>query len=278
MGVIILVFLITAAVTLFLSFLFKKIFNNTGFKKSNYRGKIIPFSGGITIFAGIAAGLMILYSFKLISAFKMSFFLITLSIVYLIGLIDDLLGDKNTKGIKNNLHLVFKRKISTSSFKAIAILIASCYIFYFFNEEMWLFKGILTALVTNTFNEFDLRPGRCIKLYYFVFIILSFTLIRWTRDVYLITFIVLASYYYFDAYEYSMLGDGGSNLIGFISGLMITEAAGNLWSILILVILLSALQLLLDRYSLTSEISSIPIIDSLDKFLTVREDDKLVKP
>ena len=272
------VFIEIAVVTLFLSVLFQKIFANAGLKKSNYRGKIIPFSGGITILAGITAGLMIFYSLKLISAFKMSFFLISLSIVYLIGLIDDLLGDKNIKGIKNNLNLVFKKKLSTSSIKAIAILIASCYIYYFFNEEMWLMKGILTSLVTNTFNEFDLRPGRCIKLYYFIFILLSFALIRWTRDAYLITFIVLAAYYYFDAYEYSMLGDGGSNLIGFVSGLMITEASGRLWITLTLVAGLSLLQLLLDRYSLTSGISSIPLIDNIDKFLTVREDDKFAKP
>lgn len=273
-----LIYIIIAAAALLLSVLFQKIFNNAGLVRSNYRGKIIPVSGGITVLAGITSGLLIFYSFNLISAFKATFFLLTLSVVYLIGLADDLLGDKDIKGIKNNLSMVFKKKISTSSIKAIAILIISCYIYYFFSEESWLLKGILTSLVTNTFNEFDLRPGRCIKLYYFIFILLSFTLIRWTRDIYLITFIVLAAYYYFDAYEHSMLGDGGSNLIGFISGLMITEASGKSWMILILVIMLSALTLLLDRYSLTSEISSIPIIDNLDKFLTVREDDKLAKP
>jgi hypothetical protein len=88
----------------------------------------------------------------------------------MIGMLDDILGGSDVKGLKGNIYALVYKKFSMGIIKAIFIIILSCYIYYFFNEEFWILKGIITALTTNLFNLFDLRPGRCIKFYYIFFI------------------------------------------------------------------------------------------------------------
>jgi hypothetical protein len=190
----------------------------------------------------------------------------------MIGMLDDILGGSDVKGLKGNIYALVYKKFSMGIIKAIFIIILSCYIYYFFNEEFWILKGIITALTTNLFNLFDLRPGRCIKFYYIFFIFFSFSNIRWTKELFMIFSIILTLYYFWDAYGFSMLGDSGSNLIGFIIGLIISETIGtNLFWLITLLTILIILQLALDKYSLTKIAECNPILDYIDRFLTERQ-------
>jgi hypothetical protein len=102
--------------------------------------------------------------------------------------------------------------------------------------------------------------------------------IRWCRELFIIMFIVITVYYYFDAYGFSMLGDGGSNLIGFLTGYMLCEVLPpRLIPLILILVLLLSVQIFFDRYSLTMIIKERLWLDFLDKFLTERQDREDVK-
>lgn len=272
-------FLSVAFITFTVCLIVNKFFSELKLYKKNYNNKQVPYSGGTIIFISLCLSFIAFYYFGEISYIKMLFFLFIIASIYMIGIIDDLFGINDIKGFKGNIQAIISKKFSTGIIKALSAILISCYIYYFFEEEYWVLKGIITALTTNLFNLFDLRPGRCIKLYYIFFILFNFSYIRWTNELFIIFSIIITLYYFWDAYGFSMLGDSGSNLIGFITGLILSEIIGtNLLGILIVLTILVMLQLLLDRYSLTSIIKLNFLLDQIDKFLTERQGRKNVEP
>lgn len=272
-------FIATALTTFFSCIFLNKLFRLLKLNKRNYKGQYIPFAGGTIIYTSISLGFIFLNFFGNISFVKAVFFLIVLTLVYMIGLLDDLLGNNGIKGLRANINALFSKRISTGIIKAVCIILLSCYIYYFFNEEYWIIKGIITALAANLFNLLDLRPGRCIKASYPFLIIFSFSNIRWTMELHLMFSIVLTIYYFWDAYGFSMMGDSGSNLTGFITGLILSEVIGtNLIILITLLCLLLLSQMFLDKYSLTNIIKNSPLLDYLDKFLTERKAMSNVEP
>lgn len=271
-------FLIIILITLALSWALPFLFLRMQLFKISYRSLRIPYSGGTAVLFGITFGMMAYYLSGNISRFKLIFFLMVIFPVYLIGLIDDIIGDRSIKGIGGNLKALYNKKFSTGLLKASGILIIACYINYFFNEEYWLLKGLLTAIITNMFNMFDLRPGRCIKIYLLFFALIPLSLIRWTNEIYIISIAVIGAHYFFDAYGYSMLGDSGSNLLGFLSGLVLSESLGSNYTFLIITLATVVLiQFTLDRYSLTNVIAKVYLLDFMDRFLTERQEETDVK-
>lgn len=271
--------LLIAFITLTVCFIVNRFFNELKLYKKNYNNKQVPYSGGTIIFISLCLSFIVFYSLGEISYIKMLFFLFIIASIYMIGMFDDLFGINDIKGLKGNIQAIASKKFSTGIIKALSAILISCYIYYFFDEEYWAFKGIITALTTNLFNLFDLRPGRCIKLYYIFFIFFNFSYTRWTNELFIIFSIIIIIYYFWDAYSFSMLGDSGSNIIGFITGLILSETIGtNLLMIFVILVILIMLQLLLDRYSLTNIIKLNFLLDQIDRFLTERQDRKNVEP
>lgn len=270
--------LLLIPLVLFLCLILNKIFRITGLVKKNYKGLNIPYSGGSIIFIGISLAFFSYYASGKISFLKFLFFLVSSFSLYSVGLIDDIFGDPMIKGLKENIMALLKKKFSTGMIKAPLIFGISCMVYYIFNEEFWILKSIITALLTNLFNLFDLRPGRALKFYYVFALLIYMGSIRWCSELFITLFIVITVYYYFDAYGFSMLGDGGSNLIGFLIGYMLCEILpSRLVPLLLVLIILLLIQFTLDRYSLTGLIKGRLILDYLDKFLTERQDREDVK-
>lgn len=265
-------FILIAFIAFFLCIILNKLFKLFKLYKKNYKDQYVPYSGGTIIYFSISLGFILFYFFGEVSYIKVLFFLSIITLVYMIGMLDDLLGTSEIKGVKGNINALVSKRFSTGIIKAIFIVVIACYIYYFFNEEYWILKGIVTALATNLFNMLDLRPGRCIKSYYPFFILFSFSNIRWTKELFLVFSIVITIYYLLDAYGFSMLGDSGSNLMGFIIGLILSEIIGtNLIVLTALFCILLVSQVLLDKFSLTNILGSNPLLDYIDRFLTERQ-------
>lgn len=265
-------YLLVAFVTIVFCITLNIFFDRLKLHKKNYRNLLIPYSGGTVIFLSICLSFIFFYSFREISFIKTLFFIIVTALVYMIGILDDILGSSEIKGLKGNINAIMTKKITTGTIKAVFVIIISFYIYFFFNEEFWILKGIITALTTNLFNLLDLRPGRCIKFYFIFSIFFAFSNIRWTKELFIISSIVLALYYFWDAYGFSMLGDSGSNIIGFITGLILSETIGtNLFGLTSLLVILLILQLVMDKYSFTNMIRYNPLFDYIDRFLTERQ-------
>lgn len=136
------------------------------------------------------------------------------------GFLDDMNTDKLNKGLKGHIKMLFKFKLTTGMLKAITGLFLSFYISLSFSDSITalLLNTFLIALFTNFMNLWDLRPGRASK----IFLILCFLIFFFVPDPgkFYIGIMFLAALYYLkgDLNADYMLGDAGSNLLGFFIG------------------------------------------------------------
>lgn len=184
--------------------------------KSGCKLKNIIFTEGFAVFAAFVFSYFIFYIQKSISVFKLLVFLVILSCVYTAGLIYDIL-----------INSKFFNKLSAELIKNLSILVISLYTYYIFNEEYWAVKGLVTALSSTAFEKSNSKPAKLLKLFYITWIILLFAKLRWTYELYIISFVVLSTYYCFNDYRYIFIGKGGTNLLGYITGLIICEALAS---------------------------------------------------
>ena len=141
----------------------------------NYKGEKIPNGMGIVF---IFSQVITIGIIQITLGFKDDFhFIYLLGFVFvgLIGLLDDLIGEKAIKGLKGHIKSFFEGRLTTGGIKAflglfIALLVSS-YISSSFTDLV--LNSLIIGLFTNLINLFDLRPGRAIK----VFIIISMILL-----------------------------------------------------------------------------------------------------
>lgn len=225
--------------------------------ESNYLNQKIPISVG-TIFAIIQTFICTTLSFFFLIIQPLIFLYCILTlIISLVSLLDDLVGEKNTKGLKGHIHALFNGRLTTGGLKAIVGFMAAILISIKLYQDLNSFIAniLLIALLSNTINLFDLRPGRGLK----VFILLSTIMIltAFIRNMDFIMFsaigIVLA-YLPNDIREFSMMGDIGSNFLGITLGFY--SAISQHYPIKVaLVILLILLHLIGEFYSFTKIIN-----------------------
>ncbi len=196
-----------------------------------------------------------------------------------LGLMDDIWGNRETTGLKGHLNMLLRGQLTTGSIKAVfGLILAFCMAslennFSLSSESHWLeliFTTLLLALSANSFNLFDLRPGRSCKYFYLTFVI---TLILGITSLTVISYetaflsglagIVLA-YYPFDVRAKTMMGDAGSNALGVALGLIIIWTCEMKVQIIYLIYLL-LLHLIAEKVSLSKIIAQIPFLDFLDK-------------
>lgn len=158
-----------------------------------------------------------------------------------IGLIDDLIGEKNIKGLKGHFKALTNGIITTGALKAILGFFISLVVSSFISNTYLDFtiNSLLIGLFTNFINLFDLRPGRATKIFIFLFIIFIITSIN--KDNYYILFSffgILIPYITFDLKAKAMMGDVGSNILGYTLGIFSTISFNFRIKIVILVLLL----------------------------------------
>lgn len=177
---------------------------------------------------GIGLGFILTFYTFLIYFYlhKTEFLVISLSflVISVIGFIDDVFGDNKSKGFKGHIKRFLKyHEFSTGLLKLTVIpLVLFVGSFYltgdFFKTVLYTFFGSLSV---NLFNLFDLRPGRCIKAL-FIFLAFFGVFINWTFF-HISLLILLVPVFIGDIKEVYMLGDAGSNLIGYIFFLIMSQ-------------------------------------------------------
>lgn len=213
-------------------------------QKPNFRGRQVKL-------AGIA--LLITISFYLISVaiLKGEGALVTVMIFSAIagiaGWYDDVKNDPD-KGLRGHLTAFFKGRITSGLVKLAAISLLALVF------ALMISRGIVDALVnfilvassTNLFNLLDLRPGRTLKAVILVFLcLLIFTL----NPVYTGILLQLFVFLLFDLREQVMLGDAGSNYIGFLAGIFLAISIQSFTVRAVIAVGLTILNLLSEKYS-----------------------------
>ncbi len=207
--------------------------------RKNYQDKTIPSGIGlIYIFTYLFTAPFII----LLTDVNFLFLVIKLFLLFgmaLAGTIDDYSGDIN-RGFKGHLKKLIEDKYLTSGLlKAVtggllginaALLIGGSFLIIILN-------ALLIPLSVNTFNLMDVRPGRALKLYLF----LSLLLFLWAADwvLFLIVPVIGTSLALLplDLKEEGMLGDAGSNLLGASIGFSLLFTLDSTLKIFILIVL-----------------------------------------
>lgn len=231
----------------------------------NFKGEKIPNAMGIVF---VFSHLITIGIIQMTIGFKDDFhfvYLLGFVFVGLIGLLDDLIGDKTIKGLKGHIKSLFQGRLTTGGIKAFLglfiALIVSSYISYGLVD--FLVNGLIIGLFTNLINLFDLRPGRAVKTFIFISIILL--ILKFANNNYIILSIygILIPYVSLELKSKVMMGDTGANVLGYALGVYYTSNFELLSRIIILIILI-LLHLFAERLSFSKIIDNNKILKYID--------------
>ncbi|ACX52490.1 hypothetical protein Adeg_1388 [Ammonifex degensii KC4] len=237
--------------------------------RPNFKGKLIPVSGGLIFFFSLLPTLLLLDLFfpgRMEKAQLLAFLFFT-ALTTLVGLIDDLLGSREASGLKGHFKELLRGRLTTGALKALAVVIAALILFLPYSASVGeaLLNTLLVALWVNTLNLFDLRPGRAGKVFILAWPFFSWA--AWGKPE--LAFLwatggVLLAFLPFDLRARAMMGDAGSNTLGGVLGLLAAWTLGLRAKIILLLVLL-LLHFLTERYSLTTIIARNRWLDFLDR-------------
>lgn len=231
----------------------------------NFQSKLIPFSLGILF---VFIQLITLGILNMVFRFEVDLlYIIGVSLIGFLGLLDDLIGEKNIKGLKGHILEFFKGRLTTGALKGFIGIFVSLLISTYLSKELYciIIDTLLISLFTNLMNLFDLRPGRAVKL--FIFISLIFILSNFmNKGNYILYSIIgiLIPYFSFDLKSKAMMGDVGSNVLGFTLGFYASVNL-NMSIKSIILIILFILHIIAEKFSFSDIIKSNRILSYFDK-------------
>ncbi|MCP3772553.1 hypothetical protein NLX71_04370 [Paenibacillus sp. MZ04-78.2] len=216
-----------------------------GLSETNYRGRLVPTAGGVLLWLLLL--LWYLYGLCVVppSWPNTDRWMLAVTMVGFAGLLDDVLGEREVKGLHNHWKAwIEQRRITTGFIKAGTTLVAGMLILLpevetlrsgtgttltADSRTLWYlpFKLLLILLATNAVNLLDVRPGRALKGF-FVSVLLLVWLASWKEsgteadwNVWrlLVPLTIGAGMFAgADLRGKAMLGDTGANMLGFVLG------------------------------------------------------------
>ena len=193
----------------------------------------------------------------------------TLILITAIGLVDDVFGNADNRGLRGHIRALWAKKITTGLCKMFVCLVVSVSFSFFTYGMDWSRITVLTLLIaglSNVFNLLDLRPGRC----QFVAIVLLGIIQLYAWSVLgIIGMMVLLITYRPDAQGKVMMGDCGSTTIGAFIALSIQENHGSTGMLLFTTVGI-LLNLAAERWSFTRLIADSTWLSGIDRKLGVR--------
>ncbi|CAK9331434.1 UDP-N-acetylmuramyl pentapeptide phosphotransferase [Thermoanaerobacter kivui] len=259
-----LLFIIPLLVSILTKNFLMKIIDKPVCLKENYKKNMIPVCGGI-IFAPALFVSVIIFNILGYNIRYQSIILPALTMISFVGFIDDVLGDRNVRGLKGHITMLFRSKPTTGSLKALSGFLIAFFISFNLarNNIMELaFDTLIIALFTNFLNLMDLRPGRCCKA--FIAISLFFLGIAKGKLAFLVMLlIILIAYFPDDLQAKVMMGDTGSNVLGMSLGIASVVIFGFYGKVITLILLI-LIHLLTEKYSLTALIEKNRLLNYID--------------
>ena len=264
----IMLFCIGIAITLLSIPMISKMLENSGMIRENYRGDMIPVGLGLVFIPTLVINSIILiYSNivpeKIIMIYMLLFASIAMSFV---GIIDDSLGNRGVTGLIGHFKALFKGSLTTGAFKALLGGFVGLTLAVTLSKSIpnIIVATLVVALSTNMMNLFDLRPGRAIKAYVILAIIIFLASAKFNREVMMLIVPAVLAYFYFDLRALTMMGDAGSNVLGVSIGVFIVSSF-DLPIQLVSLVLLVAIHVLTEKFSLTKIIENNKFLNYVDK-------------
>jgi len=243
------------------------LLKSAGCTCKNYRGIDVVFGMGIIYVPIILTSLALAIILYLPMSLIYTPYLFIVCAIGFAGLLDDLIGIKQVKGLNNHIKSFINGNLTTGFVKAFIGIIASIIISLGISKNLieLILNSFNIALFTNTLNLMDLRPGRCIKVFLlFGLIILAASFSEILTFIPLLIMIIASVIYIkYDLKEVCILGDTGSNILGITLGYFssLTFHGNNK---IILFIALFIINAFAEKFSITRFITNNRILSFLD--------------
>lgn len=248
--------------------LFRSLLIESNVLRPNYKKDMIPVSMGIVFLPMLIINAIILAYFT--TNFKdmlhIFIFLFGLVSMFFAGILDDIIGNRDVSGLKGHFKSLLNGKLTTGGFKALLGGFIGLVISIAISKNIYdiVINTLIIALSTNLMNLLDLRPGRAIKGYLVISIVLLFTLGEYTRNLLLLIFPNVIAYFNQDLKAKAMMGDTGSNVLGISIGILFVMGY-PLKVRLIWLAFLIFIHILTEKYSLTKIIENNKFLNFIDK-------------
>lgn len=199
----------------------------------NHRGRRVPRVLGIGIAAGTAITFLTMAAAGLPPSAEEAIAAGGAGLVFLAGLIDDLVPI-GPRGLRGHLRELGAGRMTTGILKLLVTAGAAVVVVASTRPSGWL-AGLAAVVVvmgtTNVWNGLDVRPGRALKAF---LVALSVLALVGTGPVVGAPLLVAMSPWALvalvpDLRERAMLGDSGANLVGFALGVGIADAVPPSW-------------------------------------------------
>ena len=248
--------------------LFRSLLIESNVLRPNYKKDMLPVSMGIVFLPMLIINAIILAYFT--TNFKdmlyIFIFLFGLVSMFFAGILDDIIGNRDVSGLKGHFKSLLNGKLTTGGFKALFGGFIGLVISIAISKNIYdiVINTLIIALSTNLMNLLDLRPGRAIKGYLLISIVLLFTLGEYTRNLLLLIFPNVIAYFNQDLKAKAMMGDTGSNVLGISIGILFVMGY-PLKVRLIWLAFLIFIHILTEKYSLTKIIENNKFLNFIDK-------------
>lgn len=181
------------------------------------------------------------------------------------GYIDDNSKDIS-KGIIGHGKMILKGELTGGSIKAFTGILTSLLVSYImFDGYNILLNSLLISLMQNFINLMDLRPGRAVKVYIAISLILM-PLVYLNMPYFTINLAVIVSLLFYLPHEFRevcMMGDTGSNVLGIVIGIIASSVESMYFRIILLFILVTA-QVYAEKKSINKLIENNVILNYID--------------
>lgn len=226
-------------------------------RKRNRRGRPLPATLGWALALGVAGSVPVVWRQIELVGLRDSQAgeLLGATIVFLAGVVDDGFGGE-VRGLRGHLRALFDGRVTTGVLKlAAAMLAAAITVAWTPREHLWanLFALVAIAGCTNVWNGLDVAPGRAVKGFLVVAVVL---LLVDVRAFLLVCTGAATAVLVPDLRERGMLGDSGANLLGFLAGAEIVRRLPEVW-LLPAVLIVVGLNILAETVTFTRTIDAI---------------------
>ena len=249
---------------------------------TNYRGKPVPAVLGIALAAAIFAATLVVFSVVLwthtpgrpeVIRREALLILVACLVVFLGGLYDDRVGGP-ARGLVAHFRALFEGRVTSGIVKLVAALVAAALVAWAYRPSLLvavLGVGVMAG-AADLWNLLDVRPGRALK--YFIPVCLVLLIVSLDTQYALVAPAALgavAAVFFFDLTERAMLGDAGSNLLGFVIGVGLFESL-PLWALVLAFLAILALHWASEAVTLSRMIESTPPLRWYDRLGRVGEE------
>lgn len=233
----------------------------------NFRGRKVKVVGGIVIALGLMAAVLATGGLRPpVSPLTTGLLVLSLGFFFL-GLLDDLVGDRASRGFGGHLKALSRGRVTTGVIKALGGVVLAAFVSMMWESSLVLavLDALVIALSANLINLLDLRPGRAAK----AFLVLLFPLALLSGSVayFEVSFAMAgatAAWLFADLRERGMLGDSGANMLGAMlgAGVVLNLGVGARSAVLVLLV---GLTLASERWSFSQVINSSRALSWFDR-------------